>query len=132
MSWATWKKLYYPKAAGTQWARQHPTAHALQKWRGLDKKTLKQHGLYREGARLYSRRTDRQVFCVGADTCAYCKIHATSCQGCPLYRLLFDHCCDYVGLLDLRGPYAVFVREGTTDAMLALLELAAKEYPDAG
>lgn len=139
MSLRTWKKEFYPvtvkawtglnttpkgKWKGTKSSRDKKALeHGLQKWRGLSRQALARHGVWR--ASCSNEISDgEETLMINADSCALCKLHIDSEQGClrcPLFQVLRAR-CDHFG-----QPYGAWCGREDSAPMVTALEWALKQ-----
>jgi hypothetical protein len=96
MSLATWKKEFYPKAAGNV-SQKSALAHSLRKWRGLTKVNLKKHGLVMDYECLSDGKPETPCIIIDDSSCALCQcfyyaLAGEPCATCPIMLMTRDSC----------------------------------------
>lgn len=146
MSLASWKKEFYPTAAGSKAAKAAPAAHSLQKWLGLLPANLKKHGVvqWRGDVMNAEAFSDWQgsggvyynmppSFEFSGTTCSLCAKYMTSrsydgaCSACPLYTLLDRRTCEEEDADGRPGPFSQLIFNNKPDPMIKLLKKLAKK-----
>lgn len=127
MSFATWKKEFYPRDADEPMKVKTAIKHSIKKWEGLSKANLKKHGLEMTERSIY----EQGIWCMTIDstTCALCHLFVEKdghCHNCPLYKSLGQHQCD--GYTDKgTGPYNAILNSNPRPMQKALKK-TLKQY----
>lgn len=123
MTLATWKEQFYRVPADSPEAKARPITHSLQKWKGLRQENRDAHGL-----------DGRELLLINDASCALCELHldfergfANACGNCPLHTVR-GRSCDSPRTA---SPYTFWIKRGDPEPMIALLEQALKQFPEA-
>lgn len=119
MSLKTWKEEFYPTKANSPEALASPIEHSLRKWKGLTKKNLAKHRVWK-GGRMFIMDEWADILSIDCESCALC-INSTVkdecgthvvCAHCPIYETLMKEC---------NSEYFEWVCTGNPTPMISLL-----------
>lgn len=97
MSIQSWAREFYPKPAKEIASKDGDDLslvnHSIQKWKGLNKATLKKHNLVLSGQDICEQNKGEGMFTIDSDSCALCRVYEDeNCRECPLNEYLGNPC----------------------------------------
>jgi hypothetical protein len=125
----SWKFEFYPTPASDCKSGIEAVEHSLQKWKGLTKKSLKQHGMRQWKDTLFyepADPSDDDMFSLDSDTCAMCEIFFDGdrlCDLCPIKLTTGMECSDDNSI------YQRYIRTGNgARKMVAVLKKIREDF----
>lgn len=121
-----WIEEFYPveaeQAAGSD---AEALQHSLKKWQGLRPENLGKHGVIRGPfTTLHAAGSEDPLIYVDGSSCALCKRYEAGCKPCPLYAANGGRTCAESGPLENVSAWGAYVRYGSPERMIALIERA--------
>jgi len=115
-----WLYLYYPFPA-SDCPKEKALEHSLQKWRGLRKEVLDEHGLWASTCQVEDAEGQR-VLEINTESCALCLYYREGylhCPNCPIAEV--TRCCTGYSL-----PWRAWMGDRDPEPMIRALEAAVE------